>query len=992
MLIESHIRQLVEEALDSDLPPDEVCRDCPELLGEVRRQWQRVRAVDAEMEALFPRPDGPPPDDAALCDAETGLPRIEGYEVEAVVGRGGMGVVYRARQRRLNRPVALKMILAGAYASPQDRARFQREAEAVAALRHPNVVQVYDSGEVGGRPYFTMEFVEGGSLAQRLTGTPLGVRYAAGLVATLAEAVQVAHRAGIIHRDLKPANILLQWKAESPDPSPRSENTNTVRVVPEPISDFDPKVADFGLARYVEGGPELTLSGTRLGTPSYMAPEQALGRSRAIGPATDIYALGAILYELLTGRPPFKGESAEETERQVIAMDPVPPSRLNARVPRDLETICLKCLHKEPPRRYGSAAALADDLERFLRGEAIAARPEGRLWRLIRLVRRRPAFSTALAAGLLCAAALGGGGLWLASERAADSRAAEADRAANERAAKEDLQEMVRSLKKSSWPEARAALERGRGRLGSHGSAELRRLLDQGARDLDLGIRLEEIPAERWRNILRSTDNGADLYEKAFCGAGLGQVGDDPEVVAARVRTSNVTNALVAALDDWSALPIDPHTRRWALSVARSADPAPDPTGWRARARDPAIRGDQATLLELVKLAPVADQPPQLLLALARELKYDSPERLSFLQRIQRAHPGDFWANLALADMLWLGKQRAEAIRYYQAAVASRPRTAYGYDKLGLALGMLGRLKEAVEQFRRAVDIDPLDTVGSFWLAKCLFDSGRQDEAIEQLRVAIRFNPNHTNFHTFLAHYLEVMGRYEEALPVHRQVVALKPNDSVAQAQLRALLVRLGRGDEARIDWQKSLEAGPPEFAAWDGYAEFCLFLGQEDEYGRARHVLLAKFGTTTNPYFMQRTALACLLRPATGDELRQAVALAGRAAAVDRTKYGAVYAHFLFTRGLADYRQGRFEEAIAAMRGEAGPFLGPAPGLVLAMALYQNGQVEEARETLAAAIGSHDWSTERVRNQHDWIYHVLRREAERLVQSALPDLPEGPR
>jgi serine/threonine-protein kinase len=384
MPIEHCIRQLVEEALNSDRTPDEVCRDSPELLGEVRREWERVRAVEAEMEALFPRPDGPPPDDAAFRDEETGLPRIEGYDVEAVVGRGGMGIVYRARHRRLNRPVALKMILAGAYASPQDRARFQREAEAVAALRHPNVVQVYDSGEAGGRPYFTMEFVEGGTLAEKLARTPLAARPAADLVAALAGAVHAAHASGVVHRDLKPANVLL-------------------------TADGTPKVTDFGLARYVEGGPELTLSGTRVGTPSYMAPEQALGRSRAIGPATDVYALGAILYELLTGRPPFKGESAAETERQVIANDPVPPSRLNAGVPRDLETVCLKCLHRDPARRYPSAAALVDDLRRFLAGAPIAARPAGRRERLARWVRRHPAAAGLLATLAVLIAAAGAG-------------------------------------------------------------------------------------------------------------------------------------------------------------------------------------------------------------------------------------------------------------------------------------------------------------------------------------------------------------------------------------------------------------------------------------------------------------------------------------------------------------------------------------------------------------------------------------------------------
>src|SRR5262249_38129567 len=289
------------------------------------------------------------------------LPQIRGYEVQGVLGRGGMGVVYKAWHRRLHRAVALKMLLAGPYARPEELERFLREAEAVAGLRHANVVQAYDMGDLEGRPYFTMEYVEGGSLAQKLAGTPQPADQAAALVATLAEAIEAAHQTGIVHRDLKPANILL-------------------------TADGTPKVTDFGLARRLDGGGALTVTGVPVGTPSYMAPEQGQGNGDAIGPATDVWALGAILYGMLTGRPPFQAETAAATLQQVLAEEPVPPSRLNPRVPRDLETICLKCLHKEPPRRYASAAALAEDLQRYGRGEPIAARPLGRWERLARWV------------------------------------------------------------------------------------------------------------------------------------------------------------------------------------------------------------------------------------------------------------------------------------------------------------------------------------------------------------------------------------------------------------------------------------------------------------------------------------------------------------------------------------------------------------------------------------------------------------------------------
>jgi eukaryotic-like serine/threonine-protein kinase len=366
------IQELLEELLESGQTPEEVCRRSPELLPQVLKRWRRLHACDAQVDAWFPPPGSSSPlGNPGSFEPGADLPQIPGYDIEELLGRGGMGVVFRARHLRLNRIVALKMALAGAYAGPHERERFQREAEAVAGLRHPNVVQIHDVGDSDGRPYYTMEFVDGGSLAERLSGTPMPAYQAAHLVATLASAVEAAHKAGIIHRDLKPSNVLL-------------------------TADGTPKIGDFGLARRQEGGATLTLSGARVGTPSYMAPEQARGLTHALGPALDIYALGAILYELLTGRPPFRAETAAETERQVIEQEPVSPSRLNAKVPTDLETICLKCLEKEPGGRYATAGALADDLSRFLKHEPIRARPMGPLVRLARWARRNPALVASL--------------------------------------------------------------------------------------------------------------------------------------------------------------------------------------------------------------------------------------------------------------------------------------------------------------------------------------------------------------------------------------------------------------------------------------------------------------------------------------------------------------------------------------------------------------------------------------------------------------------
>jgi serine/threonine-protein kinase len=303
----------------------------------------------------------------------TGLPTVPGYEVLDVLGKGGMGVVYKARQLSLDRLVALKMIRDGALAGAEERKRFQAEAQAAARLQHPHVVQVFEVSEFQGQPYFSLELLSGGSLAEQLHGTPQPPRDAARLVEVLARAVQAAHQQGIIHRDLKPANVLLTREGV-------------------------PKVVDFGLARRLDAGT-CTQSGVILGTPSYMAPEQASGRSRDMGPATDVYALGAILYEMLVGHPPFRGETPLDTMNLVLTQEVVSPRRLQPKVPRDLETICLKCLRKEPRHRYASAEALAEDLRRFQAGEPIQARPAGPVERLAGWCRRHP--GVAILAALL---------------------------------------------------------------------------------------------------------------------------------------------------------------------------------------------------------------------------------------------------------------------------------------------------------------------------------------------------------------------------------------------------------------------------------------------------------------------------------------------------------------------------------------------------------------------------------------------------------------
>ena len=333
------------------------------------------------------------------------MPVIPGYEIEELLGRGGMGVVYRARHLTLKRDVAVKMILAGDLATPEQCDRFRSEAEAVARLQHPNIVQIYEVGTVHGVPFAALELVTGGTLAERLSAAPPPRATAAALIRTLAETIHYAHQRGVVHRDLKPANILLATgEARRDHDDPADFGVPATRYAS--LSTFTPKITDFGLARQLDVDSDQTRSGALLGTPSYMAPEQAAGHGRTAGPAADIYTLGVLLYECLTGRPPFKAANLLDTLEMVRTQEPVPPTRLQPKTPRNLEIICLKCLQKAPARRYPDAAALADDLGRFLNGQAILARPVPTWERAWKAARRRPAvagLALALAGALVVA-------------------------------------------------------------------------------------------------------------------------------------------------------------------------------------------------------------------------------------------------------------------------------------------------------------------------------------------------------------------------------------------------------------------------------------------------------------------------------------------------------------------------------------------------------------------------------------------------------------
>ena len=614
-----------------------------------------------------------------------------------------------------------------------------------------------------------------------------------------------------------------------------------------------------------------------------MAPEQAQGNSRDTGPAADLYALGAILYELLTGRPPFCAESAAATVQLVLSADPVPPSRLNPHVPRDLETICLKCLHKDSPRRYATAAALADDLNRFLRDQPIAARPVGRPERVLHWLRRNPT-ATALivtAALLLALAAAAGVREWGLAMR----RRAESEQWSERLARVIELQEHGR------FDEARGILQQ-----PDAATAHLRKQIEQARANLDLVERLDAIRLGRG-HLVQSGDipyvESSRRYVVAFREWGLGDPWEDPDRVAVRLKASPVRKALVAALDDW-AVCADKEVRDWALRVARGMDPDP----WRDRVRDPDRWARVESFPEMADMAGVEEQPATLIVAFGTRWRRLGGDPTAFLERVQRRHPDDFWVNFELGHLLG-ARDPAAAVGYCRAAQALRPDAGVVHFTLVYALRMVGQLDNAIHHGKRAVQIDPSHALGWNQLGLALLAKGRTDEAADCLGKS----------------------------------AALEPSNSSNLIMLRALRLRQGRREEALMAWRQYLDRHPKTHDDWHGYAELCIFLGDVVEYHRACRELLTRFEPSTDPHVWERIARSCLLLPDSPQQTQRAAALIDRALAADKSRYAAwATPYFLFAKGLAEYRRNSLRNAIAILDGDASRVMGPAPRIVLAM------------------------------------------------------------
>jgi serine/threonine-protein kinase len=972
MVDDPRVDELLEELLVSGGSPEEACRSSPELLSQVRSRLRRLRLLESEVNALFPSTESPD-GSAPATQPTTELPTIRGYEVEGELGRGGVGVVYRAWHRRLNRPVALKMLLAGPYAQPHELERFLREAEAVAALRHPHIVQVYDVGDADGRPYFTMELVEGGSLAQKLTGTPQPAHQAAALVASVAEAVHAAHQRGIVHRDLKPGNVLL-------------------------TADGTAKLTDFGLARRLEGAEGLTQTGVPVGTPSYMAPEQAEGRSHQVGPAADTYALGAILYELLTGRAPFRAATAAETLRQVLSREPVPPSRLNAAVPRDVETICLKCMEKDPGRRYPSAAALAEDLQRFLRNEPIVARAVGPVERMLRWTRREPTGAALVATALALVGLALGGGVWLMRQGV--------ERRAELRNEITTAVAQASSLRKGfHFDEARQMLQQVRRQLERGGPADLNQQVQQALADLALVEKLDTARLQTATPVEGKFGPGGpeSLYEDGLVEAGLGRPGDNIETVAARVRDSAVREEIVAGLDDWASMAPDPARRAWLLAVARAADPDPA----RDRLRRPELWQDSPTLSKVVGELRVDELSPQLLTALGRVLGQTGGDAAPLLRAAQACYAQDFWVNYELGWALRHSGRSDEALGFFRAALALRPESSLAEDSIRVTLRANDWLYAAARAAVRASAGSDLPETrigeqeraglrrqGLDWLRACL-----------DLRTRLLKDDKVVSWGWMLSDW-----QTDPALAGVRDRAALTKLADAERKQWQHLWADVaatiaadpmeqGLAHAKRREWDRAVgcyasvlkNGATDDGHLWFEYAAVLLLAGDRRGYADACAHMVGRYGKGLN-LRAYHVARACTLAEGAVADTSLPERLAE-----SELKASARQFWSLTEQGALHYRAGRFHEAVAlfeqSLKADATPGKAVLNWLWLALAQERLGKSKQARLWLDKATAwldqYRDGLPARAEDElglhlHNWLEaHVLRREAEALFRSA---------
>jgi len=774
-------------------------------------------------------PNHPPADTVAVEQTAPEKVRYFGdYAVLEEIARGGMGVVYKARQVSLNRIVALKMILAGQLASAGDIQRFRTEAENAASLDHPHIVPIYEVGKHDDQHFFSMKLIEGGTLSRYCGKQRVEPKVVARLLATVARAVHFAHQRGILHRDLKPSNILLDGQGQ-------------------------PHVTDFGLAKRVQDGMGPSVSGVISGTPSYMAPEQAEAKQR-LSTAADVYSLGAVLYELLSGRPPFKAETPLDTLLQVMREEPMPPSRHRSGVPRDLEVICLKCLRKEPEKRYSSAESLAADLERYLAGEPIQARAVGRLERAVKWVKRNPAVAALVALVVLSAAGMGVV-FWNRAAQQTAQRLELAERLGETKATVQvalaragELENQARGIATPTSREAESALVVWRRavdalaeaeaalRTGAadaalrHQAKEVRRRLEEGQRQ----TAQQHTQAVRKETLLRDLDEarmagsvwvethfddaaGAKKYAEAFAGYGLEVRAGSEEELARRIRAQDapVREALIEALEEWAQratlTKTDPSGNE-LREIIRAADD----DSWRQRNRAASLAKDGAALRELSAELRRISPPPSRVVLLARNLEYlgEQEAAVALLRWGRGRYPADFWIHFDLGSNLTKMKSSSpvdveERIGCFRAALALRPDTSAARNNLGNALFDKNQLDDAWAEYLRAIELEPKHVPAHLNLGRVLHARRQLDGAITAFRQAIELDPKCAVAYNNLGVALRDKQQLDAAIAACRKAIELDPGYSMAYSNLGVALRDKKQVDDAVAAHRKAIELDP---------------------------------------------------------------------------------------------------------------------------------------------------------------------------------------
>jgi len=822
---------------------------CPERAAFLARYPDIAEALGPCLDGLeFVHGAGPqlaPPegDNASSPNPAAAVP-LGDFHLLREIGRGGMGVVYEAEQLSLGRRVALKVLPLAATLDPRRLQRFKNEAQAAAGLHHTNIVPVYFVGCERGVHYYAMQLIEGQTLAaavgelrrQREAGkkksrpaaplrasprnaagdpeatessrpnatalpgeadtaaraalstersdSPAYFRVVARLGIQAAEALEHAHQLGVIHRDIKPSNLMVDGRGNL-------------------------WVTDFGLAR-LGSDPGLTLSGDLLGTLRYMSPEQALANRVLIDHRTDVYSLGATLYEILTLEPAFGGENREQVLRQIAFEEPARPRRLNPGIPAELETIVQKALEKNPQDRYATAQELADDLRRFLEDKPIRARRPGVLQRGRKWARRHKALLLAMALPVLALLLLSGNQLWSNYRQ----------RVATELAVAEDLKEAEIWQRQEQWPKALQALERATGRLEGSSSRSLQARVEAHRRDVALVALLKKaflqgsaVASDHTTIDYPGTDRA---YAAAFAAHGLNMAPFAMEETSGRIRASGIRFHLVTALDYWA------YAKECSLpggdgAAQRAVAQRADDDSWRQRLRDSGARKDRVELERLAEEQNVLAQPQAHLLLLSYRLMAVNarPAALGLLRRAQERYPADFWINEELGNALRKDpRTAAEAVGFYRAALALQPQSPVAYFNLGCCLHDQKKLPEAIAAYRKDIELNPHSANGYNNLGTALSEQHKLPEAIAAYLKAIELRPDHAFAHSNLGVALSRQDKLPEALAALRKATALKPGDAAnAYYNLGVVLGKLNKLPEAVEAYRKAIALKPNDAA-----------------------------------------------------------------------------------------------------------------------------------------------------------------------------------